>query len=417
MMPPEEHIPSKAIVPYYLLAALCFFFVSATCFLTSVDFLGHYFQPKLLAITHLAVLGWATTIIFGASNQLVPVIAEKKLFSDKIPLYVFALLTVGTALLVYSFWNFSFTLSAYAGGGLIICGFLLHAFNLYKTAITGRNDIIKDFILTAHVWLIVTGTLGLLLLVNFRMSFLPADHLHYLKLHASIGMAGWFLQLIVGISSRLIPMFLLSRNEDTKLLNIAFYAINVGLILFLLEGMIWETTIGRGVYFLIVAGGLIPYALYIRKCIRTALKKNLDSGMKHTFLALLLISVPFVLAAIQVFSMKALSPAITVSYGFAFIFGFTSVLIMGQTFKTLPFIVWMHITKKNAIPELLPKDLYNDTRVKWQMVLYFPGFLFFLLGILLKTGWLLNTGGLIMTIAAGWYLVEVLLMINKLRTR
>ena len=127
MMPPEDHIPSKAsIVPYYVLAALSYFLVSAICFFRSTDFIGHYFQPKLLAITHLAVLGWATNIIFGASNQLVPVIAERKLYSEKIPIYVLAMLTIGTALLVYSFWVFSFSVFTYSGGGLILTGFLQH---------------------------------------------------------------------------------------------------------------------------------------------------------------------------------------------------------------------------------------------------------------------------------------------------
>ena len=42
MMSPEDHIPSMAsIVPYYVLAQLGYFLVSAICFFRSTDFIGH----------------------------------------------------------------------------------------------------------------------------------------------------------------------------------------------------------------------------------------------------------------------------------------------------------------------------------------------------------------------------------------
>lgn len=118
MMPQEDQIPSKfTILPYYATAAICFVLVGLLCLITAPAFTSHYFQPKLLAITHLAVIGWATMVIFGASNQLAPVIAEQKLYSEKIPFAVFFLKLIGIAMLVTSFWNFSFTWIAYAGGG------------------------------------------------------------------------------------------------------------------------------------------------------------------------------------------------------------------------------------------------------------------------------------------------------------
>jgi len=416
MMPSEEHKPSKyAIVPYYLVGAICFVLVSLLCFIATPAFLGHYFQPKLLAITHLAALGWAVMIIFGASNQLMPVITEQKLHSDKIPKAVLAIKVIGICLLIPSFWNFTFLWYTYLGGSLILLAFILHSINLYKTAKKAKDNIISDFILTAHVWLILTAIIGLLLLINFRFPFLPQNHLHYLKLHATVGMLGWFFQLIIGVSARLIPMFLLSRAEKQKWLMVSYYCINSGLILFLLEGMAFQTSWGLPVYFIVLLTGMLYYIRYVRLCYSSAIRKQMDQGMKQTFLALLLLSVPFLLLLAILFLKEDIAPNVATAYGFSFFAGIISVIIMGQTFKTLPFIVWMHIAEPDNLPELLPKDLFHETWVKWQMLIYLPGFLSFLSGILFKQLSLLYVGSGLMTIAAVWYCLHVCLIIKKLR--
>ena len=414
-MPPKEHIPSRyAIIPYYAVAALLFVITTALCINAATAFAGHYFQPKLLAITHMAVLGWATMIIFGATNQLAPVIAEHKLYSKKIPIAVLALLIAGLCLLIPSFWFFSFTIFSYTGGILLLAGFIMHSFNIYKTVQKGKESIANDFILVAHVWLLLTAFIGLLLIVNLRYAFLPEEHLHYLKIHGTIGMAGWFLQLVIGVSSRLIPMFLLSRTEATKWLHKAYYLINIGLILFLMEGMVVRSDWGRPVYFLVLTAGLLCYLMYVRGCYNSAMRKNMDNGMKQTFVALFLIIVPFALLAIQFIAGRHVAPNIVVAYGISFFAGFISTMIMGQTFKTLPFIVWMHITRPDKLPELLPKDLFKERLVKWQMIIFLLGYLFLLSGILTTTVWANYTGAILMTIAAVIYFLHVLFVIRKL---
>lgn len=416
MMPPEDHIPSRyAIIPYYIVAAFLFVVVGVLCIIAAPAFTGHYFQPKLLAITHLAVLGWATMIIFGATNQLAPVISEQRLFSEKIPLVVLVFLVGGVGLLIPSFWFFSFTAISYLGGSFLIVAFILHAFNVFKTMRNSRKNVASDFILMSHVWLTITAVIGLLLLINLRYPFFSEEHLHYLKIHATIGMAGWFLQLVIGVSSRLIPMFLLSRTEAVKLLDVAYYLTNFGLIFFMIEGMVLRGTWGRPVYFLILVAGIVCYLLYVRKCYKTAMRKNMDNGMKQTFLALMLIIAPVSLLVIQ-FLKGSVSPNIVTAYGVSFFFGFITTLIMGQTFKTLPFIVWMHIIKPDQLPELMPKDLFKEQLVSWQMIVFLIGYSLLLIGIIVKMLSLIYGGAILVTIASLLYFAHVLFIIRKLST-
>lgn len=415
MMPPQEHIPSRyAIIPYYAVAAFLFVVTTVLCINAAPVFTGHYFQPKLLAVTHLAVLGWATMIIFGATNQLAPVISEHKLFSEKIPIAVLALLVAGLCLLIPSFWFFSFTVFSYTGGILLLSGFILHTWNIFKTVQKGKESIANDFILIAHIWLLLTALIGLLLMVNLRYPFLPEEHLHYLKIHGTIGMAGWFIQLVIGVSSRLIPMFLLSRTEATRWLHVAYYFINIGLILFLVEGIVARSDWGKPLYFLVLAAGMLCYFVYVRNCYKSAMRKVMDNGMKQTLIALFLIIVPFALLIVQFLAGKSVAPNIIVAYGVSFFAGFISTMIMGQTFKTLPFIVWMHLTKPDQLPELLPKDLFKEKLVKWQMIIFLLGYLCLLTGILTKTVWANYTGAILMAIASVIYFWHVIFVIRKL---
>jgi hypothetical protein len=414
---PRHQMPGKkAIIPYYAAGALSIVIIGLLTFISRRDFSGHFFQPHLLAITHLTVLGWGTMVIMGASNQLIPVIADQKLYNERIPVAVFVLLVIGTCLLVHSFWNFELGAVMLTGASFVLTAFILHAINMFLTSKKAqKNNIIVDFVLTAHIWLIVTGAIGATLLLNFRFGFLPADHLHYLKVHASVGMAGWFLLLIIGVTSRLIPMFLLSRKEVKKYLAVAYYLINSGLVLLLIEGMVLRSTRWHLVYIALVVVGLLFYLAYIRHCYKSAIRKKIDAGMKQTFVALGVIALPFLFLVIAALCYRQAPVAMLTAYGYSFFAGFITILIMGQTFKTLPFIVWMHLSRPGKLAELQPKDLYNERLVGLQMLIYLPGFLLFLSGILLKLQLFTCAGSVTMLSVSVLYFGHVLHVINKLR--
>lgn len=413
----ERHLPGKrTILPYFFAAAGSLVIISVLTLLSITEFKGHFFQPHLLAITHLTVFGWGTMIILGASNQLMPVIADNKLYSDKLPVASFGLLTLGTCLLVHYFWSFNLGTPIFVGAFSVLTALILHSVNIFVTANRSPvKNITIDFILTAHVWLILTAVIGITLLFNFRFGFLPAEHLHYLKVHATAGMVGWFLLLVIGVSSRLIPMFLLSRKEVKVYLTVAYYLINAGLLSFLVEGMILRSNKGYLIYTILISSGILSYLIYVRYCYKSAIRKKADAGMKVTFIAVCSIALPgIILLAYLLHAHEAPASMIT-AYGYSFFAGFITTLIMGQTFKTLPFIVWMHLTKPDRLPELQPKNLYQENLVLLQTLIYLPGFLLFLSGILLQFKYFMYAGSMMMVIASIIYCGHVFHIIYQLK--
>ncbi|MBU2045458.1 MAG: hypothetical protein KJ712_01850, partial [Bacteroidetes bacterium] len=225
---PQHPSLYKIVISHYLLAAINFLALAPMLALAVNDLGGHYFQPHLLAITHTAALGWGTVIIFGACYQLVPVILETELYSYKMAWLSIALFYLGLLDFIYSFWVFEPGLHMQCGGLLLLTGISLFVINIFITAKRIKKpDIYQDFILTACIWLWATAILGVLMVFNFRYAFLPQDHLLFLKLHAHAGLGGWFLLLIIGVSAKLLPMFLVSTKQKIVWLKWSYPLINL----------------------------------------------------------------------------------------------------------------------------------------------------------------------------------------------
>lgn len=409
--------PGKWVVlPHYAFAALAFLALSVLLLFSTDAFSGHYFHPKLLTLTHVAVLGWATMIIFGALYQLLPVVLDCKLYSEKLAVYTFGLLGTGTILLSYSFWYFQLGWTMHAAACALVIAFILFNINVIQTARKAPKWTIEaDFIVTSGIWLLVTGIVGLLMAVNFTFPFLPLDHVHYLKLHAHIGMAGWFLLLIIGVGAKLIPMFLLAHPEDTKKLNWAYNLINAGLVLFIFDHMLVQTKL-IPIYGVLVALGIGMFILYLRDARNTMQRKEIDLGMQQTFVALAILLLPLVLMFLVSADLglpQQLLSSVYLVYGISVFLGFVSALILGQTFKTLPFIVWMHAYENHVgrFKTPLPKDMYSHTLLRWQNIFYLVGLAVLIAGVLLREQQIILAGAIAFTITAILYTVNVFQML------
>lgn len=358
---------------------------------------GHYFHPQLLAITHMAALGWGTLVIFGAVYQLLPVVLETELYSHKAGWVSLGLFSSGLIFLVYSFWNFRPGIHMQCGSLLLLAGIVLFGANVFLTAKQNRNDIHQEFIITACIWLVVTALLGALLVFNFRYAFLQKDHILFLKLHAHMGLAGWFLMLITGVSSKLIPMFLVSKQQRAGLLSWSYYLINAGLIFFVTDTYFSGLNNKTYMAVLIALAGIACWLMFIACCFRSRMRKTIDLPIWHSLISFMLLGIAIFILPLIVFNhIKADSRAVdyTTLYGSLLFMGWISSLILGQTFKTLPFIVWLrhyqHLAGKDTIP--MPADIFKTKLLKLQFVMFLIFILSFYTGVFYKSAILINSG-------------------------
>lgn len=414
----------KVVVSHYLLAGI-FFLVLALMFLFSIESLsGHYFQPKVLALTHTAALGWGTVIIFGALYQLLPVILETNLYSTKLPWISLAFFVPGIILLVYCFWIFDPGLYMQIASVLVLMGIVLFNLNVYRTVKRKKQDsIFQEFILTSCLWLALTALLGAVLVFNFQFSFLQKDHLDFLRLHAHMGIAGWFLMLIIGVSAKLVPMFLVSKYQKTRLLSYSYYLINAALIVFLLSGYLQGITLVTYVIVLLGAAGVSFYLVYLFKCVKTRIRKEVDLPMLKSLGSFVLLAAGiFILPFILYYHLAHHPLAVNLStlYGVLIFMGWISALILGQTFKTLPFIVWVkhyeHLAGKVKTP--LPAELLNNRLLSLQSFAFVIFLAAFVTGFLFSSAVLKFIGAFSLIVTAISYLAHVsCLLLHKTKTQ
>lgn len=387
----------KLVVWHYLISALCLVSLAAMLLVAAPNLTGHYFHPQLLAITHMAALGWGTLVILGAVYQLLPVILETELYSHKAAWISLALFTTGLVLFVYSFWNFQPGIYMQTGSLLLLASLSLFATNVFLTAKRNRDDIHQEFIITACIWLLATALLGTLLVFNFRFAFLQRDHILFLKLHAHMGLAGWFLMLIAGVSSRLIPLFLVSKPQKTGLLSWSFYLINGGLLFFLIDTYFAGLNLRSYLAGSVTVAGIACWLIFIAACFRSRMRKKIDLPIWHSLVSFILLGIAILTLPFIVFNhIKAdpLAVNLTLLYGSLLFMGWITSLILGQTFKILPFIVWLkhyeHLAGMARIP--LPANLFKDKLLKIQFGLYLIFILIFYLGMFFKSAILIKAG-------------------------
>lgn len=407
----------KVVLPFYIYAAVSFFAATILLFFSGHAFTQHYFHPDTLAITHTMALGWGTMIILGASHQLVPVLIEARLFSNFLAYVSFLLAGLGIPMLVYSFFQFQFNWVAETGASLVNAGILCFLINLAISISQGKKENVHAvFVFTATSWLLITTVIGLLLVFNFTGSILPSDSVHYLSLHAHIGVVGWFLLLVIGVGSRLIPMFLISKYDNPKRLWTIYFLINGALISFITFFLIGMDPILYALPVAAVLSALILFGNFCLKAYRQRIRKQVDEQVKISLLSVIMMLLPlaFLLILIVMLVLSLANTRLMLAYGFSIFFGWLTAIILGMTFKTLPFIVWNKVYHNKAgmgkTPN--PKDLFSGKVFNLMGIAYLVGFSLFISGIMAANTIVLQVASTLLMITAALYNFNILKMLN-----
>lgn len=397
----------RVVVPFYTYASLSLVVGTVLLMLNSNLPESHYFNPPTLAITHIMALGWGSMMILGASYQLLPVLIEGELDSNGLTYASLIAMGIGIPILSYAFYIFELGNLAIIGAILVNLGVIFYVANVLSSSFKSkRRNVHAWFIITASIWLFSATFLGLILLLNFSSFILPENSVNYLSLHAHLGIIGWFLLLVIGVGSRLIPMFLISMYANEKLLWQVFALINVGLTAFII---IFLFKLNQAFYYIplaLILGGVVGFANYCYQSYKVRIRKKVDEQVKTSFIAVGQMLIPIVVLLVILLIIPASKhPKTAIIYGFSIFFGWITAIIYGMTYKTLPFIVWnkSYHRKAHKGKTPAPKDLFNEKAFTAMLITYLVGFTGFIIGIILLNNILLKAGTISLLIAALLY--------------
>lgn len=400
----------KVVLPFYVYGALSFLLACVLLLINTSVLNQHYFHPKTLAITHLMALGWGTMVILGASHQLLPVLIEGKLSSSVLARWSFIFAALGIPLLVAGFYFFDIGLMQ-SGAVVVNAAIICYIINVIRSILESRErNVHAWFIATASLWLFATTFFGLLLVFNFSHPWLPESSVEYLSIHAHMGVAGWFLLLVLGVGARLIPMFLISKYTNNTTLWIIFVLINSALAGFILLRAGGIAGIFYYVPFLSGLAGLLMFGKYCYNAYKVRIRRQVDEQMKISLLSVILLFLPLLSLLVVIYFVSGEVRAnVVLLYGFCIFFGWITAIILGMTFKTLPFIVWNKVYHTRAVGKTpAPKELFSERLFKIMAVLYLLGFLLFILGTIFLNDILLKSGAAALFASAIFYVCNVL---------
>lgn len=300
--------------------------------------IGAYPSPHVAGITHLFTLGWLTTTIFGALYQLLPVALGAPVRSIRLGHIEFWTFAPGAGVFAAGVAT-SNTVLHHVGIGLVSIGLVLGVVNIASTLPRAKNrDVTWAAIALAIFFLASTLSLGVVLLHNLHTGFLGSARIIVLATHLHVALVGWALVMMVGVSHRLLPMFLLSHGGDTRWTERALTLLTFG-VAGLAAGLTARSSLLTWAAIPLLEGGVACF-LWQARCFYVArVRRKTDVGMRFAGLALVFLAAsalvgPAVLAA------GVMHPRLATIYVTVALLGGTVMYVVGFFYKIVPLLAW-----------------------------------------------------------------------------
>ena len=337
--------------------------------------------PETLVLVHVLAIGWLSLLMCGALFQFVPVLVARPIHSNKLPLPALICLVGGLVALLAGFLQLAGRVDPgpplFPVAGLLLgFGFALAVWNLGRTLWAARPlTAAAKFVTVGLFSVCATVALGIVfaLVLGGHTSLPQFVDLTALgvPVHAAAGLGGWLTFTAMGVSYRLLAMFMLAPELDRFSTRATFWLGTVALTVLIVGGVVAICHNGNLPFVLGVAGllALASLAIYGRDiaCLYRARKRRkieLNSQMAGAALASLGLCIVLAIALLGLGRFTQHIGALV----FFVSFGWLTALGLGKLYKIVAFVTWLEaygpVLGKTPTPRV--QDLVVEPRaVKW----------------------------------------------------
>lgn len=343
-------------------------------------------SAQTLMLVHLVALGWLSLLMCGALFQFVPVLVARPLYSDSLPLPTLVCLVAGLVALLLGFLQMGGIVSiAFAffptAAALLAIGFGLVLWNLGRTLWAARPlPLPARFVAVGLCSIAATVTLGIVFtlvlggvtdnshLVDVVASGVP--------LHAIAGLGGWLTFTAMGVTYRLLAMFMLAPELGGPRSRAGFYCGTAALAVAIVGG-VTAICLAASLTLVLSAAGLLGlcalllYGTDILHLYRARKRRVIELNSRMAAFAMAGLAASVILIAVMAgFGVLAQHAAPVV---FVVMFGWLSGLGLAKLYKIAAFLTWLEcygpVLGKTATPRV--QDLAVEPRaIRW-FLLYF----------------------------------------------
>ncbi|UCI22941.1 hypothetical protein FJ970_31705 (plasmid) [Mesorhizobium sp. B2-1-8] len=379
----------------YFTAALVFLVAAQVLMVAGYGFPAVAAQaPETLVLVHMVTIGWLSLLMCGALFQFVPVLVARPLRWERLVLPALICLLAGLALLLAGFLQlagvFETGISLLAlAGTLLPAGFLMVAGVLGASLWGGGLPLPARFVAVGLTCVLVTALLGglfALLLSGFLPALAEIDfRTQALPVHIAMGLGGWLSFTALGVSYRLLPMFMLSPDRERASSRAVWWGGVAALALTALASPIAALVEKAGLReatnqtpLLAVVFGMACVIIYgfdlgffYRHRKRRTIELN-SRAAQGAFFALALSGL-LLLALLETGTLERHLGALLYLVAFGWLTG----LGLSQLYKIVPFLTWLEcfgpVMGKKPTPRV--QDLVMERRAWIWFALYFLGVL------------------------------------------
>jgi hypothetical protein len=336
---------------YLLCAAVAFLVATAGVVWLAPEMAGHYYHPRLIALTHTVTLGWITIAIMGASYQIVPIVLERPLWSARLARWQLVLLVTAVSGMVAHFYLGTWP-GLTAAAGLLAVGVVLHLLNI-GLSMRGVERWTFTALLLAlgHGGLAATTLFGLGLAVYHLRPILPADLFATLHAHVQLALLGWVAPMILGVAARVYPMFLRGPlpGRPARIAQVVGLGLGVPSVVVGLMAARWLLPLGA----VAVSLAALSHAGWVLRTTRHRKRSRLGWGLRFALTGTVFITLAIVLG-VALATDQLSGPRAALAYAVAILGGWVSLTIVGMMLEIVPFLVWYKAYASRAGREPVP---------------------------------------------------------------
>lgn len=340
--------------------------------------------PETLVLVHTVTIGWLSLLMCGALLQFVPVLVAKPLQSEKLVLPALLCLLSGLVCLLAGFLHLAGAIETDlpllpAAATLLPAGFLLVVIVVARTLWSvrpARLPLPARFVAIGLACLAVTFAIGALFALVLS-GLLPLDlRTEGLSIHIAAGVGGWLTFTAIGVSYRLLPMFMLAPDEE-RAASRAVWRCGILALLCFAAAPLERLAGGLGIFgpaaAVLALAALYFYGLDLVFLYRNRKRRKLELNMKAAIGAF----VAFFACGLLL-PVAALTGTLEMYSGAVFYlaaFGWLTGLGLSQLYKIVPFLTWLEcfgaVMGRKPTPRV--QDLVAERRARLWFALYFTG--------------------------------------------
>lgn len=322
-------------------AALAFVVAAAGVAWLAPELAGHYYHPRILALTHTVTLGWVTLTIMGASYQLTPIVLQRPVWSGRLARGQLALMLIGVIGMVSHFFIAQWS-GLMWGAGLVTLGIAAHVVNVGMALRGIRPRTFTSAMFTLALGgLAATAGAGLALGVDRLVPFLSLPFFPRLHAHFHLAVLGWVMPMVLGVGARVYPIFMHAPAASGWRQRVQLWGLAGGVPL-TVAGLALAAPAVTIAGALVVAAAVTGHLVSLLGMARA----RRGSGFNGV-LPFVITGAAFLLVATLMglgFALDVLTgPRFGLAYAVLVLGGWVSLTIVGMMLRIVPFLVWYRV--------------------------------------------------------------------------